>query len=62
MLVLEMIGKYLQYFHRIFCLLDKMMLTDNVDFGKGPIQMGMITLNVAYLNLFREWECLDSLS
>lgn len=38
------------------------MLTDNVDFGKGPIQMGMITLNVAYLNLFRDWECLDSLS
>lgn len=25
------------------------MLSDNVDFGKGPIQKGMITLNVAYL-------------
>lgn len=30
------------------------MLPDNVDFGNGAIQKGMITLNVAYLNLFRE--------
>lgn len=30
------------------------MLSDNVGFGKGPIQKGTITLNVAYLCLLRE--------
>lgn len=31
-----------------------MMLSDNVDFGNGPVPKGMITWKVAYLNLFRE--------
>jgi len=49
MLILETSRKYLEYFHIIFCLMDKIMLSDNVYSGKGPTANRMITLSVTYL-------------
>lgn len=55
-------GNIFSIFASFFCFLDKIMLSDNVYFGNGPIQKWMITLNVTYLSLFGEWNRLDSLS